>query len=126
MRTLGLRFDLILTSPLARAMQTARIVAREMKSSRGPRILPALAPGKAAQEILDGIAHSKDLESVLLVGHEPGLSRLTSELICRSASEVSLEFKKGGLCLIDFDDEPLLGAGRLAFLLPPRALRLLS
>ena len=126
MRGLGLRFDRILTSPLARAKQTARIVAREMKASPGPRILRALAPGGTGRDVIDGIASLRAAQSVLLVGHEPGLSRLASALISRPGVDLSFELKKGGLCSIDFDGEAQLGAGRLVFLLPPRVLRRLS
>ncbi len=126
MKALGLRFDLILTSPLARARQTARIVATEMKGPRAIRILRPLAPGGGLQDVVDGISREAGVESALLVGHEPGLSRLASGLLARTGVDLPLELKKGGLCRIDFDGDPLPGAGRLVFLLPPRVLRLLS
>ena len=126
MKALGLRFDRVLTSPLALARQTARIVVLETNSSPGTRVLRALAPDSTPQEVLDGITHTRNINSLLLVGHEPALSRLASELICHPGAGVSLELKKGGLCLIEFEDKVLPGSGRLVFLLPPRTLRLLS
>jgi len=126
MKALGLRFDLLLTSPLTRARQTARIVARELKQRRAPMVLRPLAPGGTTREILAGIPPLPESGSVLLVGHEPGLSRLASDLLLPMEAELSLEIKKGGLCRIDFDGAARPGAGRLALLLPPRVLRLLA
>lgn len=126
MKALGLRFDHVLTSPLTRARQTARIVVVEMNLSPGSKVLRALAPGGTSQEVLDGIAHARAENNLLLVGHEPGLSRLAADLISRSGANIALELKKGGLCLVEFDDEVRPGAGRLVFLMPPKVLRLLS
>src|SRR5689334_10005172 len=55
MRSLGLKFDRILTSPLTRAKQTARIVAREMKPAPSPAIYRLLAPGVAVRDVIAGI-----------------------------------------------------------------------
>ena len=126
MRALGLGFNVILTSPLTRCLQTARIVARGLKPVRRPVILRALAPGGAVREILAGIPKVSESGSVLLVGHEPDLSRLASELLLRMPVDFSIEFKKGGLCRIDFPVSPHPGSGRLVLLLPPRILRLID
>jgi len=126
MLALGLSFDVIYTSPLTRARQTARIVTREMKTPRPASVLEALAPGGSPVQVLSALPSGVQAESVLLVGHEPGLNRLASELLLPTPAEISIEIKKGGLCRIDFDGDPRPGSGRLVFLLPPRILRLLA
>ena len=123
MRSLGLRFDLILTSPLARAVETARIAARAARPRPDLKILRPLAPGGGAGGVLAGLSSLPADAAVLMVGHEPDLSRLAGALILEHRDDLPLEFKKGGLCRIDFDGAARLGGGRMIFHLPPRVLR---
>lgn len=126
MRALGLRFDLILTSPLTRTLETARLVARACRPRPPLKVLRPLAPGGGAGGVLAGLSGLPADASVVLVGHEPDLSRLAGALILEHRDTLPMEFKKGGLCRIDFDGAARLGAGRLIFHLPPRVLRGLS
>ena len=126
MKKLGLEFDRILTSPLTRCRQTARIVARELKPGRGPVVLRALAPGGLPREVLAGLPKQAGDADLLLVGHEPELSRLVSHLLLPMPGDMTLEFRKGGLCRIDFEGAARPGAGRLALFLSPRVLRLMG
>jgi phosphohistidine phosphatase SixA len=60
---------------------------------------------------------------VALVGHEPNLGELAAELI---GAKTPLEFKKGGICRIDFDILPPKGTGLLRWFVTPRMLRKLT
>src|SRR5262245_58322527 len=75
---MGLRFDLILSSRLVRARQTAEIVADEL----GEEITFSdhLAPGANALDLIHEINRKKP-KRALLVGHEPDLSQLVSVMI---------------------------------------------
>lgn len=126
MRALGLRFDLILTSPLERARHTAVIVAHALRPSHEPALAPALAPGGSPQEILAAIPGGGASGRVLLVGHEPGLTRLASALLLSGGHELPIELRKGGLIRIDFDGPPRPGRGRMLYHLKPRMLRLMA
>src|SRR5438034_644792 len=64
--------------------------------------------------------------SVLLVGHEPDLARLAGAMTLEPRADMPLEFKKGGLCRIDFEGSAKPGHGRLVFLLTPKILRRLA
>jgi phosphohistidine phosphatase len=123
MRALGLRFDLVLSSPLARAVETARIAAAAARPRPDLKILRPLAPGGGAGGVLAGLSSLPADAAVLMVGHEPDLSRLAGALILEHRDDLPLEFKKGGLCRIDFDGAARLGGGRMIFHLPPRVLR---
>ncbi len=96
LKELGYRFDLVLTSPLVRARQTADIAASvlgiESRLKENPHLAPSGDPRRLVAEI-NGLGK----DSVLLVGHEPYLSGLISVLLSgREGLEINL--KKGGFC----------------------------
>jgi phosphohistidine phosphatase len=126
MRALGLRFDLILTSPFARARQTAAIVLDACRPRPPLRVLRPLAPGGGTGGVVAGLASLPKDAAVLLVGHEPDLSRLAGALVLETRSDLPLEFRKGGLCRIDTAGAPLPGAGRIVLHVTPKILRRLG
>jgi phosphohistidine phosphatase len=96
LKGLGCRFDLVLTSPLARARQTADIAASVLGIESRLRETPHLAPsGDPRRLVAEVNGHGEG--SVLLVGHEPYLSGFISVLLSgREGLEINL--KKGGFC----------------------------
>ena len=64
----------IWTSPLVRAVQTAELVATGLASTIAVEVVPALAPGENARTVLAAVQALPSDASVLLVGHEPGIS----------------------------------------------------
>ena len=98
MLKLDLQFDWILSSPYARAKETAEIVAEILRSKRQLEFRCELTPEGSAKELAKLIiARPETVERVLLVGHEPDLSRFISVLLTgKPVSRVVL--KKGGLC----------------------------
>jgi phosphohistidine phosphatase len=101
MRALGLRFDVILTSPLVRAVETAAILADVYAGKPAPQELPALATGTSPAETVRALRPFARHEHVVIVGHEPGLSGIASLLLTGSATAASIELKKGGLIAVD-------------------------
>jgi phosphohistidine phosphatase len=120
MRRLGLRFDVIVSSPLLRARQTAEIVSRELSQQNTVSISANLAPGKNAAPLLASLA-DRNQKSVLLVGHEPQLSRLISTLVSGSGA-LSLTMKKGGLCRLTVAHPGRPGTATLEWLITPSQL----
>ena len=123
LRALCARLDLVLTSPLVRARQTARIVVALFRPRPPLRALRPLSPGGGAGGVFAALSQVPADASVLLVGHEPDLGRLAAAMLLDPRTDLPIEFKKGGLCRIDFEGVPRPGAGRLVFHLPPRILR---
>jgi phosphohistidine phosphatase len=121
LNALGLGFELIFTSPLSRAEGTARIVADGLSVRPGLRVVPELAPGGDPSSLLASVPPR--IRRLLLVGHEPDLSRLAGWMLLGEERGFPLEFKKGGLCRIDFPGGIRQGAGRLVYHLMPRLLR---
>jgi phosphohistidine phosphatase len=118
MKKKNLRFDCIATSPLARAYQTAEIVAKSLDLKDRLEVWDELVPGGDLDTLCYHASQAGKDASVILVGHEPGLS----DLICRivtGGDTASLVIAKGGLAKIrnfSFDDKP---SGELQWLLTP-------
>ena len=113
------RPDVILTSPLVRARQTADIAA-EAWGRIEPQEEEALAGGSFEQiaAVVDKLAKKR---LVAVVGHEPDVSSLLAGVLGTSASE-RLTFKKGAAALVDVPGR-LAEGGALVWYLPPRILR---
>ena len=126
MKKMELSCDLVLSSPLVRARQTADIVARELKLKDQLQVSNALAPGGSMKTLVKQLSGWQPApENVLLVGHEPYLSRLISLLIS-GEDHTTVAMKKGGLCKLETVDlRPGLCA-RLAWLLTPSQLELMA
>ena len=117
-------FDVIVTSPMKRASQTAFLVAREMKCEDKVETVRELAPGCTKKGLTALLAKYKQHEAILLVGHEPDFSALISALIGAPGNTVIM--KKGALCKIEFNETSATGQGNLEWLLQPKTLRMLA
>ena len=116
LRRLDVRPDVLLSSPLVRARQTAEIVRHAL--GLDSRLVDALAPGCDVAQLRDLLGEYRSAERIMVVGHEPDFSDLISALT--GGSRIML--KKGGLARVDLETVSD-GAGTLVWLLPPLALR---
>jgi len=92
---------LIISSPAIRARQTAEIIAREARlSPRHLRMEEALYLARS-EEILKVVrATGPRVPHLMIVGHNPGISRAALEL---GAPDNGEEMATGGLCILEFD-----------------------
>jgi phosphohistidine phosphatase len=111
--------DAMVSSPLVRARQTARIAARAWDGLDVTR--DASLAGGSIEDVTALLARFPASASVALVGHEPQLSELLAHLV-GSNDAARLAFKKGGVAVVDLTDGPQ-SPGRLAAFLPPGVLR---
>jgi phosphohistidine phosphatase len=97
----GLRCDALLVSPAARTRQTATIVAAELDIAESPRFDASVYLGSGAA-LLTALEHCAKprLETLLLVGHNPGLSELAQHF---QSVPPPLQLRTAGLCLVSFD-----------------------
>jgi phosphohistidine phosphatase len=123
LKALGVGFDVIISSPLVRARQTAEAVA-EAFTPKPPIVLSdALAPAGAHAAVLQDLARHARKERIALVGHEPNLGELAARLLgLRNA----VPFKKGAVCRLDFAVLPPKGRGELRWFATPKMLRKLG
>jgi phosphohistidine phosphatase len=108
--------DLILTSPLVRARQTAQIVAQALHKEGALSPDDRLAPGFHARALARILEEHAGRAGLMLVGHEPDFSSVIAA--CTGGGRI--ECKKGSLIRVDITGPSL--AGILVWLLPPRVL----
>lgn len=121
LKRLQISFDLIASSPLIRARQTAEIVAEALKFRQPLDEWHELVPEGAVDDVLRRLHDFRECKSVLLVGHQPSIGCIASYLVFGDA-RVSLPFKKGALFCVQANDPPPW-AGELLWMLPSRMLR---
>jgi phosphohistidine phosphatase len=123
LEALGVRFDIVLTSPLVRARQTAEVLAQALAPRTAVTELAALAPGGAAAATASALAEYSRHGAIALVGHEPDLGQLAARLI---GTRAAIPFKKGAVCRIDMEALPPSRPGRLVWFVTPKMLRKLG
>lgn len=118
-------FDLILSSPYLRARQTAEIVAAGLKLKKRLKFSNALAPGGGAAILMRQLERERPApRRILLVGHEPDLSRLVS-LLATGGLQLQLDFKKGGLCKLEAEKLRAGKCATLVWLLTPKQMKMM-
>lgn len=115
--------DVLASSPLMRALETARIVAGEYGCE--VETLELLAPEYDPDQLLPWLRDQPVSRTVGLVGHEPYLSTLVGYLLTDRRTSF-IDLKKGGACLLELGDPPRPGRGILQWLLTDRELRRLG
>lgn len=120
--TLVSKVDLLASSPLVRAVQTADLVAGVLKTPE-PVQIAELTPNARPNALLKWLQrHTEDESTIAVVGHEPHLSTFVSWLLT-GLDDPFVRMKKGGVAIIDFEDGLAAGKGKLLGLLTPRQLR---
>jgi phosphohistidine phosphatase len=114
---LGLELDVIITSPLVRARQTAEIVAKELDIRDALHLDERVGLGFSATELAAILHDYATAQHVMLVGHEPSMSATVGELIGGG----DVDFKKGALACVEVAHESPL-RGRLMWLASPKLL----
>jgi len=113
---MGVTFDRILTSPLARARETAEIVASALGETDVVEC-EHLAPGHAPASVIDFLKHAK-CRSAAVVGHEPQLGELVALMLCGSSRSV-VDMKKASVACVEFDGPIGPSKGLLSWHLVP-------
>jgi phosphohistidine phosphatase len=123
LRRIAPDIDLLATSPLTRAAQTGAILDTVYDGLKEVEV-EQLAPEATPEDLLRWLRKRKE-ECVAAVGHEPSLSLILSWLLTGNERRL-FAFRKGGACLLEFDDEPAAGTATLLWALTPAQLRELA
>lgn len=99
--SMDVHVDLIVSSPLKRATQTAALVANEI-GYEGRLVLDNSMKPAATYEQFEALLRTcSRLEAVMVVGHNPNMARFVSRLVTHGASERSVEMKKGSIARVE-------------------------
>lgn len=118
LRRMKVRPDVLASSPLLRAAETASIVGGHLRAEVVE--WDALKPESSPADTMDAIGRM-GADSIMLVGHEPHLSNLVSHMV--SATMLSMSLKKGGLACVRI---PAVGLASLRYVLTPRQMVMMS
>ncbi len=132
LNAMKLQFDVIISSPLKRSMQTASMVGTEMGYEQPILSVPALAPEGTFAQFQKLLREYSEFENVLLVGHNPNLTTFVGSLMipasaCPAMSAdgngglAPVRLRKGSLVRLNFTRGP----ATLQYLLDPRTVRAL-
>jgi phosphohistidine phosphatase len=116
--------DVLATSPLVRAVETAEMVAEAFDGVK-PCKIDELKPGKPVKGVLQWLQGQAADATVALVGHEPQLGLLVSWLLS-GEQRAFVRPKKGSACLLEFEGKVKAGSAVLLWLLTASQMRKLS
>ena len=115
---LKVQVDVVVSSPLKRAMQTAQFVGTELGYDGKVEISPALGLDASYSEFQKLLAKYADREGALMVGHNPNIFQFLGRLITANGG-ASIRMRKGSVARIDLDRHPPL----MQWLIDPRTAR---
>ena len=124
LKSLEVKLDYVLTSPLLRAKNTSEIVAKSLKYKGKIDELDSLKPEGNKLEFYSILSKLKRDSVVLVVGHEPYLSEMISQAISQSDCRINL--KKAGLARMRVLSILPNLKGDLRWLLTPKLLKKIS
>ncbi len=96
------QIDVIVSSPLKRAMQTAQFVGTELGYDAKVEISPALGLNASYADFQDLLAKYADREGVLVVGHNPNLFQFLGRLITGNGG-AAIRMRKGSIARVDME-----------------------
>ncbi len=110
------KVDVVLTSPLTRAIQTADIISSNLQEV--PNVIKDnnLGTGSRTSDLID-LLNSLKYKNVVVVGHQPDLS-IHINNFCGSGN-FNLAFPPASLAKIEFDNSIKYGRGKLIYFIPP-------
>ena len=115
---LKVQVDVIVSSPLKRALQTAQFVGTELGYEAKVEISPALGLNGDYAAFQKMLAKYSDHEGVLVVGHNPNMFHFLGRLITANGG-AAIRMLKGSIARVDLDRHPPL----LRWLIDPRMAR---
>jgi phosphohistidine phosphatase len=121
LNSLKIQFDLIVSSPLKRSLQTASLVGTETGYEAQILQSDALAPTASFKDFQKLLQTCSDKENVLVVGHNPNITTFLAALLVPTGATAvpSIRLRKGSIARVTFTRGPATLQG----LLDPRVVR---
>jgi phosphohistidine phosphatase len=118
---LDVQVDVILSSPLKRAAQTASLVGNEMGHEGKLQLEDGLRPTASFADFRKMLDKYARRESIMVVGHNPTLSEFLGRSVSETGCEAAVELKKGAIARVETNRN----TGSLIWCLTPKILRTL-
>ena len=103
LRKSGMKVDIVATSPLVRARETAEILSAAFDNRPPVEVLEALAPDPNWRTLIEWTIQ-QNAAHVAWVGHMPSVGRLVAATIGDGSAAIHMQ--KGAVASIRFDDGP--------------------
>ena len=110
--------DVIIASPLKRAMQTAQFVGTELGYDAKVLVDPSLGMNGEYSAFQNLLAKYANREGVLVVGHNPNMFQFLGKMITGNGG-ASIRMRKASIACVNMEQHP----PRLQWLLDPRSCR---
>lgn len=124
LKNFDIKVDVIISSPLVRAKETANIMAKHLlKKKKKITIWNELKPESNVIDIHKKLIKLPPNAKILLVGHEPTLTNLISSIISHKC-DVAINLKKGGFVSMNVNSSKSRIVGTLQSILTPKQLKL--
>lgn len=117
--SLNVQPEVIISSPLKRATQTASLIGNEIGYEGKLQLETAMKPEASFADFRRMLDKYAKLEAIMVVGHNPSITEFLARIITKSGTEALLEFKKGAVARA----ETVRQAARLNWFLTPKLAR---
>ena len=125
LKKMSVSFDLMISSPKARARESAEIIADTLfYPLKEIEVTDSLTPNSSPEYFIDFLAGFKDRERVFIAGHLPSLHNIALWLLCKSCN-INIKFEMGGVLRIDAERLPT-HQGILRYYLLPEHLNIIA
>lgn len=100
LKALEVKVDEIISSPLARAKQTAGLVATALGFEKSLLLDNSLRPDAKFEDFRQLLRRHAKKDAIMVVGHNPSLSEFLSLLVSDEATDSTIELKKGAVARV--------------------------
>lgn len=118
---LDVHVDVMISSPLKRATQTASLVGNELSYEGKLQLEDALKPAAMYADFRKMLEKYTKFDSIMVVGHNPNLSEFLGTVICEPGGEANSDLKKGAVARV----EMARNSGVLQWMFTPKIVRTL-
>jgi phosphohistidine phosphatase len=117
---MGAAVNVIISSPLTRALQTAAIVSQELGHEEKLAIDDSLRPEASFDQFKALLNRHKDKAAIMVVGHDPSMTEFVNRVLSGGGPLAAIEMKKGGVAKVEKD---LRGQAILKWCMPPKVVQ---
>jgi len=116
---LGVEPEAFISSPLTRAIQTAELVAEQLRGHPSIVLDDALRPDASYEQFQDLLHHYERRSAIIVTGHNPNQSEFLSYLISDGTAKEAAELKKGAVAKVEYKQ----GRGTMQWCITPKLLK---